>query len=71
MSRQLSFSGEYITLGALLKYGGLADSGADAKEMIRRGDVLVNGAVCTMRGKKLSEGDRITAGVHEIVLKKT
>ena len=31
-----------------------------AKAVIQEGDVLVNGEVCTMRGKKLYPGDKFT-----------
>ena len=31
-----------------------------AKTFIQEGDVLVNGEVCTMRGKKLHPGDTVT-----------
>ena len=31
-----------------------------AKTFIQEGDVLVNGEVCTMRGKKLHPGDEVT-----------
>ena len=31
-----------------------------AKTFIQEGDVLVNGEVCTMRGKKLHPGDKVT-----------
>ena len=49
---------EFIKLDALLKYAGLVNSGGEAKTLIQEGDVLVNGEVCTMRGKKLRPGDR-------------
>ena len=48
---------EYIKLDQLLKFSGLADTGADAKDMILDEIVSVNGEVCTMRGKKIREGD--------------
>ncbi len=51
---------EYIRLDALLKLCGAADTGGMAKVMIQNGDVLVNGDVCTMRGKKLRDGDTVT-----------
>ena len=41
---------EFIKLDALLKYAGLCETGGEAKE-------LVNGEVCTMRGKKCRAGD--------------
>ena len=44
---------EYIKLDALLKFAGLAATGGEAKQAIEAGEILVNGEVCTMRGKKL------------------
>ena len=54
----VAISTEFIKLDALLKYAGLVNSGGEAKTLIQEGDVLVNGEVCTMRGKKLRPGDR-------------
>lgn len=48
---------EYIKLDQLLKYSGIAENGADAKDMILDGIVKYNGEVCTMRGKKVRPGD--------------
>ena len=54
----VAISTEFIKLDALLKYAGLVNSGGEAKTLIQEGDVLVNGEVCTMRGKKLRPGDK-------------
>lgn len=51
---------EFIKLDQLLKFSGLAESGADAKDMIYEEMVKVNGEVCTMRGKKLRPSDVVT-----------
>ena len=51
---------EYIKLQDLLKYEGLCETGGVAKLRIQDGEVQVNGEVCTMRGKKLRRGDRVT-----------
>ncbi len=48
---------EFIRLDALLKLVAMAATGGQAKAMIQNGDVLVNGDVCTMRGKKIRQGD--------------
>lgn len=53
---------EYIKLGQALKAAGVAESGVDAKYMIQDGEVLVNGAVETQRGKKLHDGDQVRCG---------
>lgn len=50
---------EFIKLDQLLKFSGIAESGADAKDMILDEIVSVNGEVCTMRGKKIRAGDRV------------
>ena len=50
---------EYIKLDQLLKFSGVAPTGADAKEMILEGIVSVNEEVCTMRGKKVRPGDSV------------
>lgn len=49
---------EYIKLDALLKFAGAVETGGAAKVAIQDGEVKVNGAVCTMRGRKLRPGDR-------------
>lgn len=51
---------EYIKLDQLLKFSGMAEHGAMAKEMILDEIVSVNGEVCTMRGKKIRSGDIVT-----------
>ena len=44
---------EFIKLQDFLKFANAIESGGMAKTFIQEGDVLVNGEVCTMRGKKL------------------
>lgn len=50
---------EFIRLDALLKFAGVAMSGGEAKQAIAEGYFIVNGAVCTQRGKKIRPGDRV------------
>ncbi|MFI3168845.1 MAG: RNA-binding S4 domain-containing protein [Faecalibacterium sp.] len=50
----------FIKLDALLKFAGLCETGGMAKEVVQQGQVLYNGAVCTMRGKKCVPGDIIS-----------
>ena len=57
---------EFIKLDALLKYAGLCETGGEAKELVQGGAVKVNGEVCTMRGKKIRPGDRVSFGGSEI-----
>ena len=58
----VSITTDFIKLDALLKYAALVGSGGEAKIRIQEGEVLVNGRVCTMRGKKLRSGDMVTLG---------
>ena len=53
----VTIDSEFIRLQDLLKISGLASTGGMAKVVIQNGEVTVNGAVCTMRGKKLRNGD--------------
>ena len=49
---------EYIKLDSALKYCGVAENGAHAKEMIQSGEVLVNGEIELRRGRKLYKSDK-------------
>ena len=51
---------EFIKLQDAMKYANIVYSGGEAKAIIQEGNVLVNGEVCTMRGKKLYNGDKFT-----------
>ena len=51
---------EFIKLQDAMKYANIVYSGGEAKALIQEGQVLVNGEVCTMRGKKLYNGDKFT-----------
>ena len=56
----INITTEYIKLDQLLKFSGIAGTGAMAKEMIADGIVSVNGEECLMRGKKIRSGDQVT-----------
>ena len=51
---------EFIKLESAMKLANIVVSGGSAKLEIQDGNVMVNGEVCTMRGKKLYPGDRFT-----------
>jgi len=59
---------EFIKLDALLKFASLTGSGGEAKALIQNGEVLVNGEICTMRGKKIRPGDKVTLGDSEVTV---
>ena len=48
---------DFIRLDSALKLAGFVSTGGHAKMCIQNGEVTVNGEICTMRGKKLREGD--------------
>ena len=48
---------EYIKLQQALKLANIVSQGSDAKMIIQEGFVYVNDEKCTMRGKKLRNGD--------------
>ncbi len=49
---------EFIKLESAMKLANIVPTGGSAKAEIQEGYVTVNGEVCTMRGKKLYDGDK-------------
>ena len=68
-TEEIKISTEYIKLDQLLKFSGIAENGADAKDMILAEIVTVNGEICTMRGKKLRPGDEVIINFEDETLK--
>ena len=56
---EIKINTEFIKLEALLKFAGACSTGGEAKNVIQDELVLVNGTVCTMRGKKIRTGDTV------------
>jgi ribosome-associated protein len=54
----LTLRGDHITLAQALKAAGLADTGGQAKHLVREGHAIVNGVVEQQPGRKLMAGDR-------------
>ena len=50
---------DFIRLDSLLKFSGLAETGGHAKLLVQNGQVMLNGEVFTMRGKKIRKGDKV------------
>jgi len=63
---QLRQGEDYIKLGQALKAAAFVSSGAEAKEVILEGLVLVNGEKECRRGKKLYAGDVVLYDKQEI-----
>ena len=65
---KIEITSEFIKLDAFLKFCGAAGTGGEAKNRVADGAVLVNGEVCTMRGKKLRAGDVVAIDGEEYVV---
>ncbi len=63
---KIKINGEFIKLQDLLKLSGLCMTGGHAKVVIQNGEVELNGEVCTMRGKKIKNGDVVKFDGKEI-----
>jgi len=57
-----------IELCQFIKFGGLTESGGEAKQLISEGLVLLNGVVETQKRKKLAVGDQVKANGHTIIV---
>lgn len=66
---EIKIETEFIKLDALLKFANLVSSGGEAKIRIAEGEVLVNGKICTMRGKKLRSGDTVELDGAKVCIK--
>ena len=57
--RDVEINKEPVELYKVLKFEGMAASGAEAKSVISLGQVIVNGEIETRKRKKLVSGDII------------
>ncbi len=58
----------YITLGQLLKFLNLVNSGGEAKLFLQENEIYVNEVAENRRGKKLYPGDEININDLEILI---
>ena len=65
---EITIKTPFIKLEQLMKLANLTDTGGFAKQLIQDGIVKVNGEVCTMRGKKIRNGDRVTVEGYEVIV---
>jgi ribosome-associated protein len=68
MALEVPISGETIRLGQLLKLAGVVETGGDAKLLLGREPVLVNGSPESRRGRRLRPGDSVRVGASELLL---
>ena len=59
-SKKINITSEYIKLDDLLKLAGAVLSGGEAKHAVQNGEVFLDGEVCTMRGKKIRDGQTVS-----------
>ncbi|QAT17601.1 hypothetical protein BU251_07665 [Candidatus Velamenicoccus archaeovorus] len=59
---EFALRGDYIELDNLLKASGIAASGAEARDLIRQGLILVNGEKESRLRRKIRKGDKVAAG---------
>ncbi|WP_352418581.1 RNA-binding S4 domain-containing protein [Proteiniborus sp.] len=62
---EISISTEFIKLDQFLKYIGVAETGGHSKEIIKNGEVKINGEVVLERGKKIRIGDIVEIDGNE------
>jgi len=68
-SREVEVHSVPVELYKVLKLGGLASSGGEAKQVVAEGQVLVNGTVETQKRKKITAGDLVEFGGETIRLR--
>jgi ribosome-associated protein len=66
MARDVAIRGDTIRLGQILKLAGLANSGGEARALVERGAVTVNGDVERRRGRQLHPGDVVGVGGESV-----
>ena len=66
---KITINTEFIKLDQLLKWANFTGSGVEAKMFIQNGEVKVNNAVETRRGKKIYDGDVVEFAGKKIVIR--
>lgn len=59
-NEKIKISTPFIKLDSFLKFSGAAETGAAAKQLVLGEKIKVNGEICTARGKKLKNGDKVS-----------
>ena len=67
--KEITINTEFIKLDQLLKWANFTGSGVEAKMFILNGEVKVNDAVETRRGKKIYDGDVVEFAGEKIVIR--
>ncbi|MTI72019.1 MAG: RNA-binding S4 domain-containing protein [Firmicutes bacterium] len=70
MIKEIKIETDYIKLDQLLKYASIVQTGGHAKNIIKNGQVKVNGEIMLQRGKKIRKGDKVEViGGSTLVIK--
>jgi ribosome-associated protein len=64
--QEIAIKGDMIRLGQLLKLSDLAESGADARQLLLASGVTVNGEPEVRRGRQLHRGDVVAVGSEAV-----
>ena len=64
----VAITSEFIKLESAMKLANIVPTGGSAKAEIQEGFVTVNGEICTMRGKKLYDGDKFSFDGENFVI---
>ena len=67
--KEITINTEFIKLDQLLKWANFTGSGVEAKMFILNGEVKVNDAVETRRGKKIYDGDIVEFAGEKVVVR--
>jgi len=65
--REISYRGDHITLGQLLKLAGMVGTGGEVKWFLMETSIKVNGEHDNTRGRKLRAGDIVEVEGEEPV----
>jgi len=66
--RAVQIDRQPVELYKILKFEGIAASGAEAKQLVAEGAVCVNGEVETRKRRKMMHGDRVLVFDSEFTL---
>ena len=68
MTKEIKLKTVFIKLDQLLKFAGIAQTGGHAKDLILEGCVMVNGEICTQRGKKIYTGYIVETDQDKLII---
>ncbi len=67
--KEIKIKEDFIKLDSALKLANLVNTGGHAKIVIQDGEVTVNNEICTQRGKKLRNGDKVLFNNSGFIIK--